>query len=78
MKALRFAVIATAVVLSVAFRLWRRRRRRDASASTTPTRRHAPRQFVASDVGLVMGRELRERLRSRFYLLGTIAIVLVV
>ncbi|MBU6515457.1 MAG: ABC transporter permease [Acidobacteria bacterium] len=78
MKALRFAVIATAVVLSVAFRLWRRRRRRDASASTTPTRRHAPRQFVASDVGLVMGRELRERLRSHFYLLGTIAIVLVV
>jgi ABC-2 type transport system permease protein len=33
---------------------------------------------VTGDVALVMSRELRERLRSRFYLLGTVVILLVV
>jgi ABC-2 type transport system permease protein len=57
--------------------VWRRRRRtratRDESVIRLPRR-----QFVTNDIGLVVGRELRERLRSRFYVAGTILILLVV
>jgi ABC-2 type transport system permease protein len=42
-------------------------------------RTRAPRQgLVTGEVALVMSRELRERFRSRFYLVGTVVILLVV
>jgi ABC-2 type transport system permease protein len=77
-KTVKYILIVLFVVLSLSLRLWRRRRRGQAS-STRPLHTHSPRRgFVTGDVGLVMSRELRERVRSRFYLLGTIVILLVV
>lgn len=77
MKTLRYALIVAALIAVTVARLWRRRHRR-ASVARTPRSLREPRRGAATgDVSLVMGRELRERLRGRFYLIGT-AIVLVV
>jgi len=75
MKTLRYVVILVAILLIFSFRVWRRRRRHDATPRPV---RLARREFVTGDVGLVMSRELRERLRSRFYIFGTAVILLVV
>ena len=77
MKTLKYVLILLVLFSVVSIRLWRRRRR---GAVPRPVRaaRVVRREFVTGDVALVMSRELRERLRSRFYLLGTVVILLVV
>jgi ABC-2 type transport system permease protein len=77
-KTVKYILILLFFVVSLSLRLWLRRRRRQASGTRPVRPRAARRDFVTSDVGLVMSRELRERVRSRFYLLGTIVILLVV
>ena len=75
MKALRFALIGLVLVAVLGRRLWRRR----AAVTRTPrVPREDRRDWVTSDVALVMSRELRERVRSRFYLIGTVFILVVV
>ncbi len=78
MKALRYGLILLAIIIVASLRLWRRRRRR-AVASEPARPAHVPRrEFVTGDVALVMSRELRERIRGRFYLFGTAIILLVI
>ncbi len=77
MKVIRYVLILVAIIVALGLRWWRRRRptrARDSARAARPPRRG----FVTGDVALVMSRELRERLRSRFYLLGTVIILLVV
>lgn len=78
MRALRFVAIAVIVAVIAVVRWRRYRGRGERVTRRPPIARARHRQFVTSDVGLVMGRELRERLRSRFYLAGTVFILLVV
>ncbi len=77
MKITRFAIIVVAIIVALGLRRWRRRShsRRGGGARTA---RPARRGFVTGDVALVMSRELRERVRSRFYLVGTLFILVVV
>ena len=69
---MRFLVVAVVVVLVGGARLLRRRRPRSARS---PRSREWP--ATSGDVALVMARELRERVRSRFYVVGTVIILLV-
>jgi ABC-2 type transport system permease protein len=79
MRTLRYVVIVGAIIIVTALRLWRRRRRRATSGVRTPRALREPRRGVVSgDVALVMSRELRERIRGRFYLFGTGIILVVV
>jgi len=73
-KFFRYAVIVAVIVVVGVLRRWRRRR----DGRSSQPRGRLAREYVSSDVGLVMGRELRERLRSRFYLVGTVVILIVV
>ncbi|HTT86435.1 MAG TPA: ABC transporter permease [Acidimicrobiales bacterium] len=91
MKAL-YVVLLGAAVLVVRFTIRRRRRRRqaehadaDAMDDTRPTRPgRAPRarwdtvERSLGDVGLVAGREIRERVRGRIFRVGTVVILVVV
>ncbi len=76
MKIVRYVLLA--VVLAVGFGLRRWRQRRPRHHGGTRTQKETRRTFVTGDVALVMSRELRERLRSRFYLIGTLVVLLVV
>ncbi len=77
MKVLRFALLALVVLASVVLRRWRRRRRAQGTPRRNPPRL-PQRSLATSDVSLVVARELRERVRSRFYLVGTLITLLVV
>jgi ABC-2 type transport system permease protein len=69
----RGLVIVAAVVLGVGLRVWRRRRRKAAAAK--------PSSYLdafSGGVGLVAAREIRERLRTRLFKVGTLIILLVV
>jgi ABC-2 type transport system permease protein len=73
---MKYVVIALAVAVVATLRL--RRVRRGAPPRTDrPIVVREPR-FFKGEVGLVMRREIRERTRSRFYVVGTIFILLVV
>ncbi|HEY5304817.1 MAG TPA: ABC transporter permease [Acidimicrobiales bacterium] len=78
MKTVKYVIIVVAIIVVASLRIWRRRRRRALVTEQTHAAR-VPRQgFVKGDVGLVMSRELRERIRGRFYLFGTAIILLVI
>ncbi|NNN08618.1 MAG: ABC transporter permease [Acidimicrobiaceae bacterium] len=77
MKIIRYLVTLFALIAALGVRRWRRRSRsHDGTTARVP---RAPRRgIVTGDIALVMSRELRERVRSRFYLVGTVVILLVV
>jgi ABC-2 type transport system permease protein len=83
----KFAVIAVLVLVVLSVRVWMFRKRRAASAvsdsplpSTAVLARQRPVQFgpFQSDIGLVAGRELRERFRGRVFRVGTLLMLIVV
>ena len=75
----RFAVFGALVLLLVAFRVWRHRRR--AAGTATPPVAHRTTSRLTGSPGavrLVAAREIRERVRGRIFRVGTIIILLVV
>jgi ABC-2 type transport system permease protein len=71
-------LILAATVCLAAVRIWRRRRRA-ATAGTTPATVSMPlSDRLHSDVALVAAREIRERTRGRLFRVGTIIILLAV
>jgi ABC-2 type transport system permease protein len=69
-----FAVLAAA---AVAFRVWRHRRRNQTRPVKRVSRRDG-RRAVTGYVGLVAGREVRERVRGKMFRIGTLLILAVV
>jgi len=72
------ALLAAAVVVVAVVRLWMRRRRADQPSGPGDARRGWRQAFdsVLGDVGLVAGREIRERVRGRIFRVGTLFILL--
>ena len=72
---MKAAVIVLVGAAIVAVRLWLRRRSRRGGTATRRTAGHegAP---LLGDVGLVAGREIRERVRGRVFRVGTLLILL--
>ncbi len=77
MRTARYVIIVAVILVVTGLRLWRRRRRRRTPKSERPIRLPR-REWATGDVALVMGRELRERIRGRYYLVGTVIILIVV
>jgi ABC-2 type transport system permease protein len=77
-KSVKFIAIIVLIIIVASLRVWRRRRRRAQASGPVHVARVPRRGFVTGDVALVMSRELRERIRGRFYLFGTAIILLVV
>lgn len=73
-------VAALIVGIAVRIRLWRRRRARAGGAPATRRRSLVPRRETPlwGDVGLVAGREIRERVRGRIFQVGTVIVLLIV
>ncbi|MFI5035798.1 MAG: ABC transporter permease [Acidimicrobiales bacterium] len=71
---MRSALLVVVIVAAVALRVWLFRRRR----GLRRPRAHLGLGPVESGVGLVAAREIRERLRSRIFRIGTILILAVV
>lgn len=77
MRTARYVALVAVILVVTGLRLWRRRRRGRTPKTERPLRLPR-REWVTGDVALVMGRELRERIRGRFYLFGTVIILIVV
>ena len=85
---MKFAVIAALVLVVLSVRLWMFHRRRAerathhsaAPSTVTPVSPQRPVQFgpFDSDIGLVAGREIRERFRGRVFRVGTLLMLIVV
>ncbi len=88
MKVLLTVVVAAFVVARIVYFVWRRRRRAERKAApveSAATAVRSPRrpnrqllriEHALGDVGLVAGREIRERVRGRIFRVGTILMLL--
>ena len=81
---MRFVIIGVVIVLVAGLRLWMRRRRNRRREAETGARAPSPRRrWIGSgpvpipfgDAGLVALREIRERVRSRIFIGGTLVIL---